>query len=294
MKKLAAFVFLVFFPAFAPGQGTTLQGPLTILPANNAATTWQQDLTAATSQYPCLTLATQPSTLPKTAYRMCGQNNQITVDFGAGYVSMQGPMGPQGNPGPAGPQGLTGPQGRPGTVGPKGPSGPAGPQGPTGSQGLPGPAGPQGPTGSQGVPGPAGPQGLPGPAIMLDYALVVRGARTPGSTVYWAMPSPLTELYGDTVRIQADLSNATMVRIYAEIGSRFGPPGSTFFCQYSIDGGNTWNTLTSVTDVNAQGSHVSAWQQIPVGAAGDVLVRAVAEGGNKSTVDIKSIHLQAE
>jgi len=286
MKKIAAFLFLVFFPAFALGQGTTLQGPVTILPANNAATTIQQDLAAATSQYPCLTLAKQPSTLPGTVYRMCGQSNQITVDFGAGYVSMQGPQGV------AGAQGLMGPQG---PIGATGSLGPQGQRGADGAQGNRGPAGPQGLT---------GPQGLPGPAIMLDYPLVVRGAKTPGTTVYWAMPSPLTELYSDTVRIQVDLSNVTKVRIYAEIGSQcginpscqpeHGPSGSTFFCQYSIDGGNTWNTLTSVTDVSTQGSHVSTWQQIPVGAVGDVVVRAVAEGGNMSKVDIKAVHLQAE
>ena len=279
MKKIATVRLLVLFSTFALGQGTKLQGPVTILPPNNASTTWQQDLAAATSQYPCLTLAQQPSGLPETAYRMCAQNNQITVDFGAGYVSMQGPMGPRGPQGIQGAQGPTGPQGSIGATGL---------QGPRGATGSPGPRGNLGPQGL------TGPQGVPGPAIMLDYPLVVRGARTPGTTVYWTMPWFLTELYGDAVRIQADLSNATKVRIYAEIGSHHGPSGSTFFSQYSIDGGNTWNTLTSVTEVSTQGSHVSTWQQIPVGAVGDVVVRVVAEGGNASKVDIKAVHLQAE
>ncbi len=83
----------------------------------------------------------------------------------------QGPMGPQGEPGPIGPMG---PQGEPGSVGPQGPQGEPGPigaqgpqgepglQGPMGPQGEPGPIGAQGPQGEPGLQGPMGPQGEPG------------------------------------------------------------------------------------------------------------------------------------
>lgn len=66
--------------------------------------------------------------------------------------STPGPIGPQGEQGPAGP---AGPQGEPGA------QGPAGPQGEPGAQGIPGHAGPQG---DPGPIGPEGPQGPPGPA----------------------------------------------------------------------------------------------------------------------------------
>ncbi|HHR4773462.1 TPA: tail fiber domain-containing protein, partial [Salmonella enterica] len=52
--------------------------------------------------------------------------------------------GPQGFPGPAGPQGLTGLPGAKGDTGPAGPQGIPGPTGPMGPRGLTGPAGPTG------------------------------------------------------------------------------------------------------------------------------------------------------
>jgi len=272
--KIAAPLLLI--GAFALGQGTTLQGPVQMKPPAKGSPTFQQDMVAATMEFPCVTLAQQEPTISGPVYRMCGQNNQITVDFGSGYVSMQGLSGPQG------------------------------------------PSGPPGPSGADGA---TGPQGVPGPAIMADYALVVRGARSsatvasylcrptlhlaepstctlllryPESSVSWTMPAALTELFTSRVRVQSDLSNLSRVRIYAEIGSQHGPSGSTFFCQYSLDGGLTWNTLTAPVDVSATGSRVSAWQSIPVGAVGDVTVRAVSENGNGSKIDIEGVHLQAK
>ncbi len=72
--------------------------------------------------------------------------------------------GPQGLPGPSGPQGEQGPPGEPGpqgAVGPPGDEGLQGQPGPPGPQGIQGPSGPQGDPGTQ---GPAGPQGAEGPA----------------------------------------------------------------------------------------------------------------------------------
>ena len=82
--------------------------------------------------------------------------------------SLQGPQGPQGEPGPAGEQG---------------PAGPTGPQGPTGETG---PAGPKGDTGPAGEAGPAGPQGEPGPAnlvvITATASITTQGEYTPDTT----------------------------------------------------------------------------------------------------------------
>jgi hypothetical protein len=58
--------------------------------------------------------------------------------------------GPQGEPGPAGPQGAVGPMGPQGEMGPAGAQGAVGPMGP---QGEIGPAGPQGKPGPQGTSG---------------------------------------------------------------------------------------------------------------------------------------------
>ena len=59
---------------------------------------------------------------------------------------------------------IQGPQGEPGPVGPQGPQGEQGPAGPQGEQGLIGPTGPQGEEGPEGPPGPKGDPGLEGPA----------------------------------------------------------------------------------------------------------------------------------
>ena len=68
--------------------------------------------------------------------------------------------GPQGEPGPVGPQGELGLQGEPGPVGPQGSPGQAGEQGPQGGIGT---TGQQGPVGEMGETGPQGPQGETGP-----------------------------------------------------------------------------------------------------------------------------------
>lgn len=95
----------------------------------------------------------------------------------------QGPVGPQGVPGPRGPAGPVGPAGQPGPPGERGAIGPPGPMGPPGSanaaaieaaleeyfkahpdmMGKPGPAGPRGEPGLPGKIGPRGPAGPAGP-----------------------------------------------------------------------------------------------------------------------------------
>lgn len=75
--------------------------------------------------------------------------------------------GPQGAPGPAGPQGLQGP---PGAAGPQGPQGLQGVPGPTGPVGATGPQGPTGPAGEAGAVGQQGPRGIPGETIENVFA----------------------------------------------------------------------------------------------------------------------------
>ena len=92
--------------------------------------------------------------------------------LGCSTEGSPGPVGPQGEVGPAGSMGAPGPAGPQGDVGPVGPAGALGPAGPAGPQGD---AGPPGPTGATGAAGPTGPQGLQGPAgqvLVLDGGVV--------------------------------------------------------------------------------------------------------------------------
>ena len=108
------------------------------------------------------------------------------------------------------------------------------------------------------------------------------------------MPANLNELFGETVRVQVDLTSASQVRAYAQIGSNYGPSGAIVYCQYSVDGGTTWKGLTSSASASSTGAHVSTWATVPSGAKQDVLVRAVSKNGNSSDVDIEAFHLQVK
>ena len=106
------------------------------------------------------------------------------------------------------------------------------------------------------------------------------------------MPSNTTELFGSTVRAQVDLTNASQVRVYAQLGSNLGPSGAILYCQYSVDHGTTWHSLTTSADASASGAQLSTWAAVPVAATMDLLVRAVGKHGNNSDVDIDAFHLQ--
>lgn len=146
MKKIAIFALLT---AAAFGQGTTLNGPVTIKPGPGQSPITYWDFSQAPSLSGCPTLATVPSSQPNPL-RICTTGGFPYVDPGTGYVSLQGMSGPQG---------VAGVQGAPGQVGA---SGPTGPSGATGATGAPGPSGPVGPSGPRGGTGSAGPQGIPG------------------------------------------------------------------------------------------------------------------------------------
>ena len=84
----------------------------------------------------------------------------------------EGPQGPAGSPGPAGPQGA------------KGELGPPGPQGPKGEPGMLGPPGPQGAKGEQGPPA--------GPVRPVWQALPARpGAYAPSGKTTGAKTLPI-------------------------------------------------------------------------------------------------------
>lgn len=243
---------------------------------------------------------------------ICGNSNNVTVSVnGSPAFALQpgqpGPIGPQGPTGAIGPQGVTGPAGAKGTTGaagPQGPIGPAGaigPLGPVGPTGVPGPQGPVGATGAmgpQGAAGPTGATGAPGPAGIvaapIDYALVTHAALTLSGSQTWSMPGTLSELFGEIVRVQVDLTNASQVRVYAQIGSNYGPSAAIVYCQYSVDGGTTWKVLTNSASAGSTGAHLSTWANVPSGAKADVLVRAVSNHGNSSDVDIEAFHLQVK
>lgn len=116
----------------------------------------------------------------------------VTKVYVEGPQGIPGPTGPQGEPGVSitrisedetsfyvylsdgtikqlskpesivGPKGERGPQGPKGERGPQGPQGETGPQGPQGIPGVQGPQGPKGDTGPQGPKGDTGPQGPKG------------------------------------------------------------------------------------------------------------------------------------
>ncbi len=135
-----------------------------------------------------------------------------------GEPGPQGPEGPQGEPGPQGKQGEqgetgpTGPKGDPGEKGEKGEKGDPGEAGPKGEQGIQGEPGPQGERGPQGLQGPQGIQGEQGPKgdpgkdgsdATVD---IVQSTGTSATSVMSqdATTKSLTEI---TANIQADLAN---------------------------------------------------------------------------------------
>jgi len=161
--------------------------------------------------------------------------------------------------------------------------GPAGPQGDLGFTGPEGPTGPQGPQGPQGV-----------VAAPIDYALVTHSVLAPSGAQSWAMPGSLTELFGNIVRVQIDLTKASLARVYTQIGNGFGAPGAVVFCQFSVDGGASWSALTGNASASVSGANLSAWTRIPSTAKQDVLVRAVSNNGTNGNVDIEAVHLQVK
>ena len=95
MTPLRIVVAVIALSLAAVAQGTTFNTPVTFNPPTGGNTTYMQDIAPATTTSPCLTLTTNPSTI-KGAYRLCGQNNGVYVDFGSGYVSLQGQQGVPG------------------------------------------------------------------------------------------------------------------------------------------------------------------------------------------------------
>jgi len=242
---------------------------------------------------------------PQGPAGMAGPTGAIGPQGSVGPIGPTGPTGATGAQGPTGAIGARGPTGHTGAIGPQGSAGPIGATGATGATGSQGPAGlvgPQGPGGEMGPSGPAGPQGPIGPAgaqgtpgvvaAPIDYALVTHAGLVSAGAQSWPMPSTTSELFGDIVRVQVDLTNASQVRVYAQIGNAYGPSGSNIFCQYSLDGGNTWNQLTKASPASSTGAQLSVWASVPSAAQQDVLVRAVSSDGNYGDVDIEAVHMQ--
>ncbi len=278
MRRLLTLFAIATMGFYSAHAQSTLVSPVTV---NGTAGQFRMDFDISGACNGGTTSATGKATI-------CGNNNSVTVSVnGAPAFALQpgqpGPMGPQG------PIGITGPQGPAGPAGQKGATGATGPQGPVGLTGAIGPQGPAGPTGATGPQGPAGIMAAP-----FDYALVVHGALTLSGSQTWAMPGNVTELFGEIVRVQVDLTNASQVRAYAQIGSNYGPSGAIIYCQYSLDGGATWKALTNSASASSSGPHLSTWATVPSGAKQDVLVRAVSSHGNGFDVDIEAFHLQVK
>ena len=151
--------------------------------------------------------------------------------------------------------------------------------------------GPPGPPGEAGKPVAPGAPGIS--AAPIDYALVTPfNTRVEASEHSWNMPEPLTELFGIPVRLPIDLSRGSKVRLFIQIGSEAGSIGGVIFCQYSLDGGATWQRLTSSAATGLTGESLSIWSDIPSEAKQDLLVRVVSDNGTNTPVVINSVHLQ--
>jgi hypothetical protein len=71
-----------------------------------------------------------------------------------------------------------------------------------------------------------------------------------------------------------------------------GAVGSNLFIQYSTNG-TTWNTLNAnIFSLNPTGTVTTVWENIPVGAKGDVFIRVVGQGGDATADPQWSLSLQ--
>jgi hypothetical protein len=214
---------------------------------------------------------------------LCGNNNQVILSVnGADAFTLQpgGPPGPQGPPGQAATitvgTVVTLPPGSAPTVTNSGSTSAA-----ILDFGIP--------EANPGILEGAG--GSSAAVLSTDYALLTRGPTSQGPNP-WLLPGAVTELLGGIVRVQADLSAAGCARLYTQIGENYGPVGSVMYFEYSTDGGLTWDRLTQDADISAKGAHVSPWGRVPSMAKRDVLVRAVADNGTNTGVDVEAVHLQ--
>jgi hypothetical protein len=295
----------------ATGNGTQCQGPLVIVPPSNPSV----------QEFITLTDIGKPVPGPAaTQYTLSISGGAIVEsDDGGAYHTLVGATGPAATVQVG--STTTGQPGTAASVSNSGtssaavlnfviPAGVAGQNGPPGQEGqsatvqigtvTTGAPGSQAAITNSGTPSAAVfnftiPQGLVGPTIPVDIVLIARSARVQGLDNYWQFPDAETELLDDIVRADVDLTHASQTRLYAEIGgNQPGPPGSVFYAEYSLDGGQTWNVLTGSADVSATGSRVSDWVPVPAEATVDVVVRAVASGGTGGAICIKSVHLQVE
>jgi hypothetical protein len=127
-------------------------------------------------------------------------------------------VGPQGDPGPAGPAGADG------AVGPQGPAGPVGPAGADGAVGPQGPVGPTGPAGADGAvgpQGPAGPAGPQGPAGIVSLAALQGSECTAGDSA-------------GTVQVTTDATTG-VITLICNVGGTPPPPPPPAEMTLSID-----------------------------------------------------------
>lgn len=101
-------------------------------------------------------------------------------------------------------------QGPEGPAGPKGEAGPRGPEGPAGPKGEAGPQGPEGPAGPEGEAGPRGPQGIQGPKGDTGYGYTIdtlfSGTAGTDNAAY-NLEKPITDYRELTVEIEGYNTN---------------------------------------------------------------------------------------
>jgi hypothetical protein len=101
-----------------------------------------------------------------------------------------------------------------------------------------------------------------------------------GNVTWTNQPAALTEIFGAVHRRgKFDLTNATQIRISARV-STVGTATSVIYAQYSTDD-SAYVTLTAnQIAMGTIGTKVTAWENVPVGAKGDVFIKFVGLNGD--------------
>lgn len=101
-----------------------------------------------------------------------------------------------------------------------------------------------------------------------------------GTNTWTNQPAALTEFLGGTMhRAKLEFSDVSKIRFSARVNTQ-GVSGAVLFLQYSTDE-SSWSTLaTNQVSLLGTGTKVTAWEDLPAGAQGDVFVRIVGQGGN--------------
>ena len=94
------------------------------------------------------------------------------------------------------------------------------------------------------------------------------------------MPAAKTEILGTVLRSKIDLTEFVQVQLHVFLAVA-GVAGAVLFAEYSTNDGVAWSTLTTnQVSLTTAGHQLTAWESIPAGALGNVIVRVVGQNGD--------------